>query len=192
MHAQEIHVGGLGKKAVCPHGYLNYFEAAECDSLWTAKNWVMFFERRVVSYLDLVGVVYALWEWVTSLQNIHPHRLERLGNYLDDNCNGRVDETQFVYAPWGNNIGLRSFRIRALVHHAGLMEHADYLLVRVFRLEDLKSGVPSGFEGLTEIKHLMRGRRSYTDRVCLADSCWDYHGARIQKVGFLPADIPLK
>jgi hypothetical protein len=63
--------------------------------------------------------------------NRHPFRDEIAFNGIDDNCDGRVDETQFEYSATGNGNTTSGFAMKAIVNDASILAASANLYVEV-------------------------------------------------------------
>jgi hypothetical protein len=128
-----------GGKGVCPAGYVQYTEHRECDRLETDQDGEAMWQNRIRPYLANNWFTAAVLSgyWLNSLSEAHPYRAEKPGNFADDNCNGLIDETEFVYERYGQNIGPGQFAIHAKINDSKIRTTANFITAHVYDLADL-------------------------------------------------------
>jgi hypothetical protein len=72
--------------------------------------------------------------------SVHPYRYEIAFNNRDDNCNGSVDETEYIYWEKGNANADTSFKVRVKVNNKIVEKYAysGYQIYAKFRYRPLK------------------------------------------------------
>jgi hypothetical protein len=129
-----------GGKGLCPDGWVQYTEPSECNEIVTDDDEEAFWIYRTRSYLreSWAGILLVEGAWISSYGQHHPRRAEMAGNFLDDNCDGFVDETRFVYKEKGSSPAPGQLEILALINDKKIRQHANVIGVHVYDLASIE------------------------------------------------------
>lgn len=152
-----------GGKGLCPDGWVQYTEPHECDQIVTGQDEVDFWSNRVrpdmaehwLTRFTLAGY------WISNYATHHPYRRELADNFLDDDCNGLIDETEIRYLGLSSAPGQIKLNVR--VKDQKIRQNANVIVAHVFDLADIECPVASQeVKDNRAIQALEVGEFSYT------------------------------
>jgi hypothetical protein len=162
---QDLTPEETGGKGLCPDGWVQYHEPHECDQIVTGQDEVDFWRYRVrpdmaqhwLTRFTLAGY------WISNYAKHRPRRPETPDNYLDDNCNGLIDETEFMYWEYQLLSAPGQIMLRVRVNDQKIRQNANVIVAHVFDLADIECPIASQeVKNNPAIKALEVGELSYT------------------------------